>query len=113
MRTTIGLAATIAAVLACMPIDGAAPRFYPDDPVARNHDTQDASGMAFFEVDDDFEAMESLFANAGDPASNVRAVAINTDAEAPILASADYAVIGDLTEIVPALSAELRMAPAP
>jgi electron transfer flavoprotein alpha subunit len=35
-------------------------------------------------------------------------LAINTDAEAPILMSADYAVIGDLTEIVPAITAELR-----
>jgi electron transfer flavoprotein alpha subunit len=39
-------------------------------------------------------------------------LAINSDAEAPILASADYAVIGDLTEIVPAISAELRKARA-
>jgi len=37
-------------------------------------------------------------------------LAINSDAEAPILASADYAVIGDLHEIVPAISAELRKA---
>jgi electron transfer flavoprotein alpha subunit len=37
-------------------------------------------------------------------------LAINSDAEAPILASADYAVIGDLHEIVPAISAELRRA---
>ena len=37
-------------------------------------------------------------------------LAINTDAEAPILASADYAVIGDLSEIVPAITAELRRA---
>ena len=35
-------------------------------------------------------------------------LAINSDVEAPILASADYAVIGDLHEIVPAISAELR-----
>jgi electron transfer flavoprotein alpha subunit len=35
-------------------------------------------------------------------------LAINTDAEAPILASADYAVIGDLAEIVPAITEELR-----
>ena len=35
-------------------------------------------------------------------------LAINSDAEAPILASADYAVIGDLQEIVPAITAELR-----
>ena len=32
---------------------------------------------------------------------------VNTDPEAPILASADYAVIGDLHEVVPAISAEL------
>jgi electron transfer flavoprotein alpha subunit len=37
-------------------------------------------------------------------------LAINMDAEAPILASADYAVIGDLTEIVPAITSELRKA---
>ena len=37
-------------------------------------------------------------------------LAINTDAEAPILNSADYAVIGDLAEIVPAITAELRRA---
>ena len=37
-------------------------------------------------------------------------LAINSDAEAPILASADYAVIGDLAEVVPAITAELRRA---
>jgi electron transfer flavoprotein alpha subunit len=40
-------------------------------------------------------------------------LAINSDAEAPILSSADYAVIGDLTEIVPAITAELRKARGP
>lgn len=35
-------------------------------------------------------------------------LAINSDPEAPIMAAADYAVIGDLHEIVPAISAELR-----
>ena len=35
-------------------------------------------------------------------------LAVNTDPEAPILASADYAVIGDLHEVVPAISAEIR-----
>jgi electron transfer flavoprotein alpha subunit len=35
-------------------------------------------------------------------------LAINTDGEAPIMLSADYAVIGDLKEIVPAISAEIR-----
>jgi len=35
---------------------------------------------------------------------------INTDAEAPILTQADYAIIGDLAQIVPAISAEIRKA---
>jgi electron transfer flavoprotein alpha subunit len=39
-------------------------------------------------------------------------LAINTDREAAILANADYAVIGDLTEVVPAITAELRKARA-
>jgi electron transfer flavoprotein alpha subunit len=33
---------------------------------------------------------------------------INTDPEAPIIAKADYAVIGDLHQVVPAISEELR-----
>jgi electron transfer flavoprotein alpha subunit len=39
-----------------------------------------------------------------------RILAINSDPEAPILASADYAVIGDVHEIVPALTAAIRQA---
>jgi electron transfer flavoprotein alpha subunit len=35
-------------------------------------------------------------------------LAINADREAPILASADYAVVGDLSEVIPAITAELR-----
>ena len=37
-------------------------------------------------------------------------LAINSDAEAPILSNADSAVIGDLAEIVPAITEELRKA---
>ncbi|MDX6393833.1 MAG: electron transfer flavoprotein alpha subunit [Streptosporangiaceae bacterium] len=35
-------------------------------------------------------------------------VAINTDPGAPIISRADYAVIGDLNEVIPALIAEIR-----
>jgi electron transfer flavoprotein alpha subunit len=35
-------------------------------------------------------------------------LAINTDPDAPIMAQADYAVIGDLREVVPAIAAALR-----
>jgi electron transfer flavoprotein alpha subunit len=39
-----------------------------------------------------------------------RLLAINSDREAPILQSADYAVIGDMHEILPAISAAIRAA---
>jgi electron transfer flavoprotein alpha subunit len=37
-----------------------------------------------------------------------RILAINTDPESPIMAVADYAVIGDLSTVVPAISAEIE-----
>jgi electron transfer flavoprotein alpha subunit len=37
-----------------------------------------------------------------------KVLAINNDPEAPIMAGADYAVIGDVNEVVPAITAELR-----
>jgi electron transfer flavoprotein alpha subunit len=39
-----------------------------------------------------------------------RLLAINPDAEASIFASADYAVVGDLHEVLPAISEEIRKA---
>jgi electron transfer flavoprotein alpha subunit len=39
-----------------------------------------------------------------------KVLAINSDPDAAILASADYAVIGDLAEVVPAITAEIRRA---
>ena len=37
-----------------------------------------------------------------------RILAINTDPDSPIMGLADYAVIGDLHQVVPAISAEIR-----
>jgi electron transfer flavoprotein alpha subunit len=37
-------------------------------------------------------------------------LAINTDREAPIMGKADYAIIGDLHEVLPALTAEVKKA---
>jgi electron transfer flavoprotein alpha subunit len=41
-----------------------------------------------------------------------RIIAVNTDPEAPIISHAEYAVIGDLHEVIPAITAELRKAGA-
>jgi electron transfer flavoprotein alpha subunit len=38
---------------------------------------------------------------------------VNTDPEAPILARADYAVIGDVRQVIPAVNAEIRKAVKP
>ena len=35
-------------------------------------------------------------------------LAINTDAEAPMMTRATYAVVGDMHEVVPAVNAEIR-----
>ena len=37
-------------------------------------------------------------------------VVINTDPEAPILGYADYAIIGDLHQVIPALTSAIRQA---
>jgi electron transfer flavoprotein alpha subunit len=37
-----------------------------------------------------------------------RIIAINSDAQAPLMLNADYTVTGDLKEVVPAISAEIR-----
>jgi electron transfer flavoprotein alpha subunit len=41
-----------------------------------------------------------------------RILAINSDPQAPMMQNADYTVVGDLKEIVPAISAEIRRARA-
>jgi hypothetical protein len=58
-------------------------KFYSDDPIAREPETQDASGVQGRDIDLIFDLSLNLFARPGDPAENVRAMSLNTIDEVP------------------------------
>ena len=58
-------------------------RFFSDDPLAREPETQDASGAKSWDVELAPDLLLNLFARPGDPASNVRAGNVNTIDEVP------------------------------
>ncbi len=57
---------------------GATVRFYADDPMSREPETQDASRVQPWDIDLFWDLAENLFGNPGDPARNVRARNVNT-----------------------------------
>jgi hypothetical protein len=59
------------------------PRFYPDDPIAREPESQDASKAEPFEQSEMYELMFNLFVTAGHKPSGLRAKNINTIDEVP------------------------------
>ena len=61
----------------------AAPKFYDDDPLQREPETQDASGVQGRDINLVFDLTFNLFARPGDKAENVRAQNINTIDEVP------------------------------
>jgi hypothetical protein len=62
---------------------GATPRFYRDDPLAREPETADAAHVSKQDVELFPDLLLNLFTQPGDPASNVRARDINTIDEVP------------------------------
>jgi hypothetical protein len=60
----------------------AGPRFYPDDPIARDPERQDASGVKPWKVSGTFDLAENSFLGAGDEADK-HAVNVNTIDEVP------------------------------
>jgi hypothetical protein len=58
------------------------PRFFPDDPISVEPETQDASGVADYELDLFIDLALNLFARPGDDA-DVRALNVNTIDEVP------------------------------
>ena len=59
------------------------PKFYDDDPVSTEPDTQDASAIRHWEIDLAVDLASSLFMSPGDKTANVRAQSINTVDEVP------------------------------
>ena len=59
------------------------PRFYPDDPIAREPESQDASKAAPYDQSQMYELMYNLFVTSGYEPSGLRAKNINTIDEVP------------------------------
>ena len=76
------------ALAAILPLAAAAqaqrgPKFYPDDPLTREPETQDASKVQEWEIGLASDLVLNLFGKPGDPAVNVRAQNANTIDEVP------------------------------
>jgi len=59
------------------------PVFYPDDPITRAPESQDASKARSYDIGSMFEMLNNLFVAAGHPPSGLRAKNINTIDEVP------------------------------
>ena len=70
-------------LLLTVPCWAAEPKFYDDDPIAKEDDPQDASGVQPWDIDLVYDFVENLFANPGDKTPDVRAQNINTIDEVP------------------------------
>lgn len=69
-------------VITALP-SGAGRRFFDDDPIAREPETQDASGVQEWEIDLFIDLATNLFGRPGDPAPDVPARNVNTIDELP------------------------------
>jgi hypothetical protein len=89
MRTHHRLAVCAAAVIAgtlLLPTvspRGATMKFYPDDPIQKEPETQDASKAEEWDIDLFWDLAENLFGKPGDKIPDVRARNVNTSDEVP------------------------------
>ena len=81
LRSLIIFAGVIV-VLAAAP-RGATVRFYSDDPLTREPETQDASKVQPWDIDLFWDLAENLFGNPGDPSTDVKAGNVSTVDEVP------------------------------
>ena len=64
-------------------VDGQRPRFFPDDPLQREPETQDASKVQEWDIGLTPDLLLNLFGQPGDPTTNQRAHNVNTADEVP------------------------------
>ncbi len=69
--------------LVAAPVSTQTPRFYSDDPIAREPDSRDASGVQPWDIGLMYELSNNLFVTANYKPSNTRARNINTIDEVP------------------------------
>src|SRR6476659_7505710 len=65
------------------PIRGSNPRFYDDDPLTTEPETQNASAVKERDIDLVSDVLLNLFTKPGDPTPDVRAMDVNTIDEVP------------------------------
>jgi hypothetical protein len=84
-RLLVGAALGVAAVALLPPAAprGASVRFYSDDPLTREPETQDASGVQPWDIHLVWDLAENLFSQPGDPTPDVKARNVNTIDEVP------------------------------
>ena len=81
-RLTRAAAALVLAALLVPGLRGAAPTYFPDDPIAVDPETRSAAGIAPREISDPFDFVENTFLKPADT-TNQRAVNVNTIDEVP------------------------------
>jgi hypothetical protein len=78
------IAILVATVAMCATAtSGQTPRYFPDDPIAREPESQDASKAAPFRQSEMYELLHNLFVTSGHQPSGLRAMNINTIDEVP------------------------------
>ena len=84
-RLLVGAALGVAVVALLPPAAprGANVRFYSDDPLTREPETQDASGVQPWDIHLVWDLLENLFSQPGDPTPDVKARNVNTIDEVP------------------------------
>ena len=80
-RLLVGL--TILAAIAIAPAFTAGQKFYPDDPIQREPESRDASGVQPWDIGLMYEISMNLFATPYHKPANIRALNVNTIDEVP------------------------------